>query len=82
MIQRACMRTTNGDNRGIKPANYYVLRKNKLPAVLVECGFLTNRQDLRWLLARSIGKAWRPRLQMRFWRFGETIRKPFQCDIY
>lgn len=45
MIQRNCMRTTNGENRGIKSANYFVLRKNKLPAVLVECGFLTNRQD-------------------------------------
>lgn len=45
MIQRNCMKTTRGDNRGTKPANFYVLRKNKLPAVLVECGFLTNRQD-------------------------------------
>jgi len=45
MIQRNCMRTTNGENRGIKTANYFVLRKNRLTAVLVECGVLTNRQD-------------------------------------
>ena len=31
--------------RGIHHANYRVLRKNKYPAVLVECGFLSNGRD-------------------------------------
>lgn len=53
MIQRNCMRTTNGENRGIKPANYFVLRKNRLIAVLVECGFLTNRQDASLAASRE-----------------------------
>ncbi len=30
------------DNRGVRRRGYYVLRKTKIPAVLVECGFLTN----------------------------------------
>jgi N-acetylmuramoyl-L-alanine amidase len=29
-------------NRNVRRRGYYVLRKNSLPAVLVECGFLTN----------------------------------------
>jgi N-acetylmuramoyl-L-alanine amidase len=29
-------------NRNVRRRGYYVLRKNNLPAVLVECGFLTN----------------------------------------
>ena len=29
-------------NRGVRRRGYYVLRKTKVPAVLVECGFLTN----------------------------------------
>jgi N-acetylmuramoyl-L-alanine amidase len=29
-------------NRGVRRRGYYVLRKTKIPAVLVECGFLTN----------------------------------------
>jgi len=29
-------------DRGIRHRGYFVLRKNRLPAVLVECGFLTN----------------------------------------
>jgi N-acetylmuramoyl-L-alanine amidase len=44
-IQTNLMTTTSGENRGIKRANYYVLRKTKCTAVLVECGFLTNPQD-------------------------------------
>src|SRR5213596_2485121 len=29
-------------NRGVRRRGYYVLRKTRIPAVLVECGFLTN----------------------------------------
>jgi N-acetylmuramoyl-L-alanine amidase len=32
-------------NRGIMTANFRVLRKNRYPAVLVECGFISNRAE-------------------------------------
>jgi N-acetylmuramoyl-L-alanine amidase len=32
-------------DRGIRRRGYWVLRRNLLPAVLVECGFLTNRLE-------------------------------------
>jgi N-acetylmuramoyl-L-alanine amidase len=57
-IQRNLMRTTTGDNRGVKRASFYVLRKTKIRAVLAECGFLTNPQDAA--LAQS--SAYRQRL--------------------
>ena len=33
-------------NRGIKPANFYVLRKTRAVATLMELGFITNHTDL------------------------------------
>jgi N-acetylmuramoyl-L-alanine amidase len=65
LIQRYAMKTTSGENRGIKKARFYVLRKSRIPAVLIECGFLTNRQDARRAsrpayrdqLARQIARA-------------------------
>ncbi|HJT80100.1 MAG TPA: N-acetylmuramoyl-L-alanine amidase [Chthoniobacterales bacterium] len=44
-IHSAVLSTTTGDNRGIRRRGYYVLRRPSIRAVLVECGFLTNRQD-------------------------------------
>ena len=35
-------RGTATDNRGIRRRGYFVLRRTTIPAVLVECGFLTN----------------------------------------
>jgi len=37
-------------NRGLKQANFYVLRLNYMPAVLVEIAFLTHPEDRRKLL--------------------------------
>lgn len=45
-IQHNIASTTSGDDRGIKAADFYVLRKNKDLCVLVECGFLTNPEDV------------------------------------
>jgi N-acetylmuramoyl-L-alanine amidase len=52
-IQRNLMTTTTGNNRGIRRASFYVLRRTRIRAVLVECGFLTNPQDAA--LAQSSG---------------------------
>jgi N-acetylmuramoyl-L-alanine amidase len=35
----------SGENRGVKRRPYYVLRKPRIPAVLAECGFLTNPEE-------------------------------------
>ncbi len=60
LIQRYAMKTTSGENRGIKRARFYVLRRSRIPAVLIECGFLTNRQDARTSLTGGVAGSTRP----------------------
>ena len=40
-------------NRGVRRRGYYVLRNTRIPAVLVECGFLTNPTEARYALNDS-----------------------------
>jgi N-acetylmuramoyl-L-alanine amidase len=64
-IQRNLAATTTGSNRGVKRAGFRVLRNTKIRAVLAECGFLTNPQDValvsnaryRQMLADQIARA-------------------------
>lgn len=46
-IQSKLTTISRGSNRGVKSANFRVLRLAAYPAVLVECGFLSNRRDGR-----------------------------------
>jgi N-acetylmuramoyl-L-alanine amidase len=44
-IQQHLMTLPGASNRGVKTANFRVLRNAAYPAVLVECGFLSNRSE-------------------------------------
>ena len=52
-IHRQVVAGTTSDNRGIRRRGYYVLRRTAIPAVLVECGFLTNITEARLALQAS-----------------------------
>jgi N-acetylmuramoyl-L-alanine amidase len=64
-IQEKLMTIPNSANRGIHTANFRVLRNATCPAVLVECGYLSNRNEggqardweYRELLADRIAEA-------------------------
>jgi len=45
VVQRNLVQTTGRPNRGVKTANFHVLRETKMTAILVECGFMTNREE-------------------------------------
>lgn len=44
-VQQHLMTIPGSANRGVKTANFRVLRTALYPAVLVECGFLSNRKE-------------------------------------
>jgi N-acetylmuramoyl-L-alanine amidase len=52
-IHRQVVAGTITDNRGIRRRGYFVLRRTSIPAVLVECGFLTNPAEARLALQPS-----------------------------
>jgi N-acetylmuramoyl-L-alanine amidase len=52
-IQQEIIDRVSTENRGIRSAEYYVLRKCRLPAVLVECGFLTNPTEAQLALTTT-----------------------------
>jgi N-acetylmuramoyl-L-alanine amidase len=63
-IQTALVRYTEGQNRGIRGRPFYVARHTRAPAALVECGFINNPMEARFianpgyrdLIARSIAE--------------------------
>lgn len=48
-IQMYLINQTGMNNRGVKQAQFYVLRENKRKAILIELGFLTNPDDFHYV---------------------------------
>jgi N-acetylmuramoyl-L-alanine amidase len=46
-IHPRLVRAAGTEDRRVRSRGYYVLRRNRLPAVLLECGFLTNPEEGR-----------------------------------
>lgn len=44
-VQRAICGKVRGTDRGAKFARFYVIRNTKIPAILVECGFVSNPSE-------------------------------------
>jgi N-acetylmuramoyl-L-alanine amidase len=45
LVHPRVIEAMNSADRGIRWRGYWVLRRNRLPAILVECGFLTNHAE-------------------------------------
>lgn len=49
VVLKSILKQTNADSRGVKNGNYAVIRETKMPAILVEGGFLSNEDELKKL---------------------------------
>ena len=52
-IHSAVVGGAPSENRGVRRRGYFVLRRTTVPAVLVECGFLTNPNEAQYALTTT-----------------------------
>ncbi|MCM3745327.1 N-acetylmuramoyl-L-alanine amidase [Sporosarcina luteola] len=52
-VHRSLIAACGRKDRGVKTANFSVLRETRMPAALVECGFMTNREEAGLLLSSA-----------------------------
>jgi len=52
-VQRQLIRATGRPDRGVKSANFHVLRETRMTAILVECGFMTHRDECELLKSNA-----------------------------
>lgn len=48
-VQNELIRATGRANRGVKTKDFHVLRETHMTAVLIECGFMTNKEEAELL---------------------------------
>ncbi|WP_121611055.1 N-acetylmuramoyl-L-alanine amidase [Mesobacillus foraminis] len=56
-IQRNLIVSTGLEDRGVKTADFHVLRETNMDAVLIEAGFMTNREEIKLLRSDAYRKA-------------------------
>jgi N-acetylmuramoyl-L-alanine amidase len=53
LVQKKLIEHTQRPSRGVKTANFYVLRVTNMPSILIECGFMTNKEEAALLKSES-----------------------------
>ena len=78
LVQRYADSGPIGNNRGVKQANFLVLWKCTMPAVLVELGFISNTNDMRALTDRNSQQ----RIAGNLFKAFQAYKKQYDTDIY
>lgn len=52
-VHRSLIGSAGRKDRGVKYMSFYVLKNTKMPAILVECGFMTNKEENELLKSDS-----------------------------
>ena len=54
VMHKHLLKATGIADRGVRKANFVVIRETKMPAVLLECGYLSNAGDAKLLYTESV----------------------------
>lgn len=52
-VQEELIKETGLRDRGVKAANYYILKETKMPSILCECGFMDNFKEAKLMLDKE-----------------------------
>ncbi|WP_160118382.1 N-acetylmuramoyl-L-alanine amidase [Bacillus sp. V59.32b] len=52
-IQNELIKSTGKKNRGVKPAEFYVVKYNEMPSILVELGFISNPTEEKEIATKA-----------------------------
>lgn len=55
-VQQNLVIATGLIDRGVKTSDFHVLRETKAEAILIECGFMTNREEVKLLRSETFQK--------------------------
>ena len=67
LIEQEYQHTAHRQSRGVKTANFHVLKNTKMPAVLTEIGFITHKDEEKFIRSRKGQK-----------KIAHSIRKAFE----
>lgn len=77
-IQRQLILQTGLKDRGVKTADFHVLRETNMDAVLIECGFMTNPDEIKLLRSESYRRTCADAIVKALVAQYELVRKPVQ----
>lgn len=78
LVQQSADSGPVGNNRGVKQANFLVLWKCTMPAVLIEMGFISNTGDMRTLTDKNSQQ----RIASNIFKAFQAYKKSYDTDIY
>jgi len=81
-VQNEVIDETDDYNRGIKEANFYVLKYTKSPAILCELGFMTNKGDAADMLNKTSQKRYAEAVAKGILKYLEIEYKEEPCQDY
>ena len=74
-VQNQLVRSTRAGDRGVKRARFVVLRETRCPSILVECGFISNRQEEARLGSAAYQEKLATAIARGIWQYHSNLRR-------